>query len=114
MVSADQGWAVGSQGIILHYAGGSWRRYPRRLDIDLVLTSVQMVSASEGWAVGTGGTILHYQDGDWFEVESPTDQELSKLDMISAWDGWAVGGLGATGVIMRYQQGAWGSANNRV
>ena len=59
MVSASDGWAVGSWGTILHYTGGSWSLYATSPTTDH-LYSVFMVSASDGWAVGDYGTILHY------------------------------------------------------
>jgi len=60
MVSASDGWAVGGNGVILHYSGGSWSVVTSPTTDNL--RSVFMVSASDGWAVGFGGpgTILHY------------------------------------------------------
>jgi photosystem II stability/assembly factor-like uncharacterized protein len=63
MVSAEEGWIVGSNGYILHYQDGQWQKVDSPTDNDLL--SISMVSAEEGWAVGRNSTILHYQNGIW-------------------------------------------------
>lgn len=102
MVSANEGWAVGGGGTILHYSNGSWQIAPS--PTSRILRSVAMVSASEGWAVGDFGTIVHYAAGTWQAVASPTTNGLLSVYMVSANDGWAVGG---GGVILRYTGGSW-------
>jgi photosystem II stability/assembly factor-like uncharacterized protein len=93
MISANEGWAVGSQeggGVMAHYQGGQWSpvQIPGGTE---PLFSVDMLSASEGWAVGERGTILHYNSGQWGQDPSPTSSELSSVSMVSADEGWAVG-----------------------
>lgn len=108
MVSASEGWSVGSGGVILHYAGGSWQSFPSPTTNGLL--SVFMVSASEGWAVGdfltgrtTYGTILRYTGGVWQTVSNvPLFPPMVSLAMASADEGWAVG-LG----MLRYACGRW-------
>ena len=63
MVSASEGWAVGTGGLIVHYSHGVWTRVAS--PTSQALLSVAMVSAAEGWAVGDHGTILHYVGGAW-------------------------------------------------
>ncbi len=63
MVSTIEGWIIGSNGYILHYQDGQWKKVDSPTDNDLL--SISMVSAEEGWAVGRNGTILHYQNGVW-------------------------------------------------
>ena len=101
MVSASDGWAVGDDGVILHYSGGSWSIVTSPTTRDLA--SVFMVSASDGWAVGFGGPgmILHYSGGSWSVVTSPTTDNLRSVFMVSASDGWAVG-FGGPGTILHY------------
>src|SRR5438270_12944124 len=59
MLSAGDGWAVGSTAID-HFIGSAW--VPVSDPSANVLNSIHMVSASEGWIVGAAGTILHYYD----------------------------------------------------
>jgi hypothetical protein len=63
MVSASEGWAVGTGGLIVHYTQGTWSRVSSHTN--QTLRSIAMVSATEGWAVGDGGTILRYTRGAW-------------------------------------------------
>ena len=63
MVSASEGWAVGSDGLIVHGLGGTWTQVPS--PTGQALESIAMVSPTEGWAVGDQGTILHYSNGAW-------------------------------------------------
>lgn len=69
MLSLSEGWAVGNQGVILHYRNGTWTRV--RSPTARPLYDVQMVSAGEGWAVGDQGVILHDQDGSWSVQSGP-------------------------------------------
>jgi photosystem II stability/assembly factor-like uncharacterized protein len=102
MVSANQGWAVGSQegtGIMVHYQGGQWSpvQIPGGTE---PLSSVDMLSASEGWAVGERGTILHYSFGLWGQEPNLTSSDLSSVSMVSADEGWAVG----PGAMLHYYE----------
>ena len=63
MVSASEGWAVGSDGLIVHDLGGTWTRVSS--PTSQTLEGIAMVSPTEGWAVGDQGTVLHYSDGTW-------------------------------------------------
>jgi photosystem II stability/assembly factor-like uncharacterized protein len=62
MLSPDEGWAVGDEGVILLYYNGAWRQV--QSPTSQALSSVVMVSPLEGWAVGDG-VIIHYQAGSW-------------------------------------------------
>ncbi len=63
LVSADEGWAVGSDGLIVHGLHGVWTRIAE--PTGQTLNSIVMLSPTEGWAVGDQGTILHYVHGSW-------------------------------------------------
>ena len=58
MISSSEGWAVGADGVILHYSGGSWSLYTSPTTNNLY--SVHMLSSFDGWAMG--GKILQYSD----------------------------------------------------
>jgi hypothetical protein len=62
MRSASDGWAVGSQGTLIHYGGGQWRQVHGPTTRDLY--AVTQVGAADGWAVGDGA-ILHLTGGRW-------------------------------------------------
>lgn len=63
LVSASEGWAVGTEGLIVHGHAGTWTQVAS--PTDHTLWSVVMVAPTEGWAVGDQGTILHYKSGVW-------------------------------------------------
>lgn len=120
MVSADEGWAVGSgdfyestipSAFILHYSGGKWTRFSVLRDAELY--NVQMLSPTDGWANGGGGwgtdqgattsILLHYDGTGWTPVQVPRIAGISSLDMLSATDGWATG----TDAILHYDGKQW-------
>lgn len=116
MVSATEGWAVGSGGAIYHYFGGVWTAFSSPITAPCFvsppnlpacsLRSVYMLSPTEGWAVGDGGTIAHYAAGTWTGPVSPgtTFNNLFSVFMISSTGGWA---FGRAGTILQYSGGTW-------
>jgi len=107
MNSADEGWAVGSQGDIIHYNGDQWSKAANF--VDQQLNSVSLTAVGEGWAVGNGGLILSLHGGKWAKYPlSPTNENLRTVYMISAAEGWAVGGEDGGGVFIHYKDGKWG------
>jgi hypothetical protein len=66
--AADDVFAVGDGGTILHYDGADWR--PMASGIGENLEAIWGVSGTDVFAVGTGGTILHYDGVDWNPMPS--------------------------------------------
>ena len=97
MVSASDGWAVGS--FPAHYDGQSWQEVAELRDASL--NSVFMLSASEGWAVGSGD-FFHYHGGSWERVRGAV--KARSVFMVSAEQGWAVGEADR---IAEYKDGSW-------
>jgi len=106
MVGADDGWAVGYKGTIIHWDGTEWSNVTSPTTANLY--SLHMVSADDGWAVGYPvgyyGTIIHWDGTEWSNVTSPTTLPLESLHMVSADDGWAVGWFGT---IIRWTGAEW-------
>jgi hypothetical protein len=102
MVSAEDGWAVGDYGAIIHWNGSDWTNVTSPTNDRL--ESVFMVSSSDGWAVSTFGGIIHWDGGNWSHVESPTNRILLEVFMIGSSDGWAVGD---SGTIIRWNGTQW-------
>ena len=95
MISANEGWAVGNNGVILHYINGAWQVVANPTSYSLA--KIVMVSESEGWAAA--GVILHYINGAWQVVKSPISPSFYSIAMVSPNEGW---GFGAEGVILHY------------
>lgn len=132
MLSADEGWAVGT-GVILHYLAGRWQKIllpPANSPGSYVspadckhLTGLHMVSSDEGWAVGASGclagkhgsNVLHYEAGSWSHVDLESviahTMDLQDIEMVSPSEGWVVGGETgpdtSIGVILHYKDGEW-------
>jgi photosystem II stability/assembly factor-like uncharacterized protein len=127
MVSADEGWAVGASGTILHYANGLWNFEGAGLT-SRDLRSVHMVvneqgQVVDGWAVGklTGltpnrPTILRYVSGSWQRDTNsePLPVDLNGVFALDANVGWAVGDkLDNRSVFLKLIGGRWLPDTNR-
>ena len=96
MVSATEGWAVGSyqyqnpgRSLLLHYHNGVWSQYASTFGDQL--TGISMVSATDGWAVGDGSLVLHYDGKSWNALSTPIQGCIASVQMLSATDGWITG-----------------------
>ncbi len=116
MIASNNGWAVGQNGAIIHYDGGSWKSTTSPVTTNTRLNGISAVAADDIWAVGddepaaapgSHALVLHYDGTSWSEVEigqtSPANSDLHDVSMVSTNDGWAVGEGGA---IIRYT-GTW-------
>lgn len=104
MLSAGEGWSVGSGGTALRYQG-SWQQVsiPETRD----LYDVRFATTNSGWAAGAGGAIWKFSHGTWTQATSPVSSRLWDINMVSESDGWMIG---EQGVILRYNGTLW----NRV
>lgn len=118
MLSAEEGWAVGSESnnapagptgsdtvpvytrpLLLHYQQGTWTRLPADPQLDNVqLSSISMRSPDDGWAVGNaiGGSIapvvLRYSGGQWRRLASAfPGGSLLSISAAGPGEAWAVG-----------------------
>jgi len=116
MVSASDGWAVGTancdfgrdNGAIFHYNGSGWQ--PVTLPANTYhLNAIQMLSASEGWAVGNYGTILHYAGGVWVKFTNYNQSDIYSIAMLpNGSEGWAgFAGSQAHSYSLHYINGMW-------
>ncbi len=99
-VNGQEGWIVGSNGLILHTAdsGRTWQRQESRTIKSLRMVS--FVDTRHGWAVGGSGTILHTADGGatWAAQKSDTTDDLLCIKFIDQNRGFA-GGVFATFLV---------------
>ncbi len=111
MLSANEGWAVGSLDI-LHYQNGSWTTsYSPVLGREQSIGVVNFAasSSSDVWAVGVNGLLMHYNGSEWSVVPSVTGETVGSAYMISLAEGWAVGG---EGTILHYSGNKWTTYNS--
>ena len=105
--SSNNIFAVGHNGIILHYGGSNWS--PRPSPTESNLSSIWGNSANDVFAVGWGGTILHYNGTVW--SEEPRDGVLSDVEVHLAGVGGSSGSdvfvVGNNGTILHYDGSTW-------
>ena len=93
MFDARNGWAAGTQGVILRCQDGTWSQVYS--PVAHALLSMDFVSPTNGWSVGMGGTFLHWDGSTWAPVVVPDATDMYGVAMRTAADGWAVGSKGA-------------------
>jgi len=101
IVSANDVWAVGNNGVAAHWNGSGWSLVNTPGGQNL--HAVRMLASNDGWAVGDSGTILHYDGTAWNPYTSPTTSPLYSVGFTSANEGWA----GGNGFFLHYLNGAW-------
>lgn len=89
--SADDGWAVGAAGTIIHYDGEGWSQVPS--PVTRALYGVEFITPTDGWAVGHAGGIVHCDGTRWTKVASPSDSKWYDVSFVGADYGWAVAGV---------------------
>ncbi len=96
-ITAEEGWAVGAFGTILHTRDGgqSWRLQLSRTMEQLF--SVDFADTQNGWVVGRSGLALHTTNGGQTWVTQPTGSErhLFKVAALDPQHAWAIGDWGA-------------------
>lgn len=93
----EQGWVVGTFGLILHSSDGgkSWEEQASGM-VDRALLGVNFLDPSHGWVVGQDGTFLRTEDGGktWEAREVGTQSALLKVKFVSLQRGVVVGEFG--------------------
>lgn len=103
MVDSSDGWAVGDNGVILRYSGGSWSSVSS--PVSTTLRSIFMLPGdSDGWIAGDGGTILRYQSGLWTIFPSMSSANFRCVSMLDSTHGWIVG---SGGTILNFNGNVW-------
>ncbi|MFH1170432.1 MAG: hypothetical protein V1704_02640 [Candidatus Vogelbacteria bacterium] len=101
MLSANDAWAAGAAGAVLHWDGTTWSSAVVGSN---VWNSINMLSTADGFIVGAGGAIRRLVGGAWTTVISPTTQNLNEVFAFSPNNGWAVGD---SGMILRLSGGGY-------
>ena len=100
--SAEDVFAVGDAGTILHYGGFRWAKAIPVTSSDLY--GVWGADPSNVFAVGAAGTILYWDGFNWTEHTSGVTEDLLSVWGSSATDVFAVG---AAGVAVHYDGVSW-------
>jgi len=87
--SANDIWAVGDSGAIVHFVGTGWSGATSGTVSDL--HAVWGSTPSNVWAVGANGTIVHWDGMSWSPSPAPTTTRLQSVSGTGPSDAWAVG-----------------------
>jgi len=104
---ANNGWAVGSGGIIISTADGGTTWTLQDSGTSNTLYGIYPVTDTNVWAVGEGGTILNYDGADWTADPQSgiiTTDDLYDVTSVTASNIWAVG---EGGTILNYDGADW-------
>lgn len=85
--SADDAWAVGDSGMVLHWDGRAWRIVPTLTQRRL--TTVWGTSASDVWIAGERGLTLHWDGRGWTAPPVCGAGTVTALSGTSGGDVWA-------------------------
>lgn len=101
-VAADDIWAAGWAGALIHWDGLAWTQYasPMTGQIEVLWGS----ATDDVYAAGASGGIMHWNGSFWAMTVSQTDRNLRAVFGFPGGDTWAVG---AYGTIMRHNGFAW-------
>jgi hypothetical protein len=109
--SADDAWAVGDYGTLLHWDGHVWTApQPPGSVTSNDLYAVFGTATNDAWAVGATGTLLHYDGKLWSvapESGLRTTQTLRAIWGSASGDYWAAG---LSGTLLHYTGGGWSIA----
>ncbi len=82
---AENGWAVGHGGVVIHSADGgrNWALQRQDSQVDQPLYSVYFKDARTGWAAGLWSLLLHTGDGGktWSALKLPAAQGQKRADL---------------------------------
>jgi hypothetical protein len=103
--SANDVFAVGKFGTILHYNGSQWSQMDNLFRTDLY--GVWGNSSNDVYAAGASGTILHYDGNYWSLLDIPFMVDFEGVWGSAANDLYAVGDDESGGYIYHFNGSAW-------
>ncbi len=109
VVAADDVWAVGGNGAIVHFDGSGWSTVPSNTKNHL--SGIWGTSADDIWAVGGGvggePNLVHWDGAAWSVVNAGTTTNLYAVWGSGPDDVFAVGASGIAGVITHFDGDTW-------
>jgi len=110
MISASEGWAVGTSGRVLRYDGTNWSNQTTPASADLY--SVSFSASNNGFMTGRNSTVYHYNGSSWTtHGTSLPDNSFHVYSVTTVSSSLAYAattpGFGGAGIIMIYNGSVW-------
>lgn len=105
---ANDVWAVGSNGLIVHYNGTSWTN--QKSGVTENLTGIDGSSNHDIWVCGDMGSVLHWDGKTWSVASSTPMTVLLQVWVGSPTNVWAVGldtYLAGAGYVKHWDGTSW-------
>ena len=109
--SANDVWAVGSNGLIVHYDGHTWT--PEKSGVTENLTGIDGSSSTDVLVCGDAGSVLHWDGKTWSIATSTPMTVLLQMWVGAPTNVWAVGldtSLAGNGYVTHWDGTAWAEA----
>lgn len=125
MVSANDGWAVGENGTVLHYDGKNWVVFSTSIPETTALFSVAMSSAQNGWIL-SGDSLFRWNGTQWLPAPAPAPPWpffMKDIAVPNETSAWVAGGIivcssgppcdpeNALGTISHWDGSSWSHAS---
>ncbi len=99
MLSTNDGWIAGEDGVALYWNGSSWQIKSTGLPADYKMDAIRMVSSNDVWAVGyiidpnfnAIPTIYRWNGTTWSNLGIEFENKLQGIDVVSPTEVWFVG-----------------------
>jgi gliding motility-associated-like protein len=102
-ITSQEGWAVGSLGLILHTQDGGINWVPQYSGCTTTFHEVFFIDANTGWIAGDAGTIMKTTNGgaNWIAQITALTQSLEGVYFVSEQVGWTCGFDGTYGKMFK-------------
>jgi hypothetical protein len=114
--AADDVWAVGDLGTVVHFDGKAWTAFDSGVTENL--TGIFGAGASDIWASGDGGSVLHWNGKSWTVATQFPDTVLLGVWTGALNEAWIVGldtsappGLGGGGFVAHWTGAMWSASD---
>ena len=104
---ADDVWAAGDGGTILHWNGATWSRVKGLPNVDL--RAIWGRGPNDVWTAGDKGTVLHWDGKTWSNRSIPVNPGGWRLIEISGGDGAQIWVADSLGRVSSWNGSAWES-----
>jgi photosystem II stability/assembly factor-like uncharacterized protein len=118
MISASDGWAVGSSGRVLHFDGTNWSNVSNPAATDFIdLHSVSFSNSANGHMSGDNSKVYYYDGSSWVEYSTSLPDNTFHIYAVYTLSNTLAyaatsAGFGGQGYILKYDGTTWSTSYN--